>query len=80
MSEEARRLLTLVAEVLDVPPERVSLETRAEELEEWDSLGHLRVLLAVEEEFEIAVDMDVAPELDSMNRLLAWLLAARQRG
>ena len=38
----------LLAEALDLAPEAVDEEVEAESLEAWDSLAHLRLVLAIE--------------------------------
>ena len=42
--------LVCVAEALEIELEQISLETTAEDLEEWDSLGHLTILFALDKE------------------------------
>ena len=42
----ARRLL---AQALDLAPESIDDEVEADSLEAWDSLAHLRLVLAIEE-------------------------------
>jgi len=51
------RVRMLVVDVLDVPERTVTSETARGELPEWDSLGHLRLMTAFEEEFGIRPSM-----------------------
>ncbi len=40
---------------------------------ERDSLGHLQILMRVEEEFGISVDMEAAGELASISEILDYI-------
>jgi len=41
----------VIAEALDVPLERVTDSSSMETLSEWDSFGHLSILVALEKQF-----------------------------
>jgi len=62
-------LLTTVAAALDVPAERVVEGTSADTLDEWDSLGHLQVILAVEKQFGVRFRTDELADLASIDAL-----------
>ncbi len=50
MNERVRQLM---AQVLQTPMESIDLQTRQEDVEAWDSLGHMNLCLALEEEFGV---------------------------
>lgn len=50
---------------LEILPDNASYETIAE----WDSLGHLKLIFAIEEEFEIKFNAEKIPQLNSLNLL-----------
>ena len=58
MSDRVERIRNVVSNVLDVPLASVSADTKAEDVENWDSLGQMNVMLALEEEFGV----NFAPE------------------
>jgi acyl carrier protein len=62
------RLTGLVARVLDLPAVEVD-KASADSTPGWDSLAHLRLLMAVEEEFGVSFSPDEIPELDSVQRI-----------
>jgi len=62
------RLSGLVARVLDLPAAEVD-NASADSTPGWDSLAHLRLLMAVEEEFGVSFSPDEIPELDSVRRI-----------
>ncbi|WP_102961372.1 acyl carrier protein [Mangrovicella endophytica] len=53
----AQEIAGIVAEVLEQPEGGISAETRAAEVEAWDSLGHVRIVLALEAAFGIRFTM-----------------------
>lgn len=52
------RLRVLMAEMLDLPPDEVQLEMRRADTDAWDSLNHLRLITAIESEFDTVFTMD----------------------
>jgi acyl carrier protein len=61
-------LTDLVARVLALPRADVAA-ARADSTASWDSLAHLRLLMAVEEEFDVSFSPDEITELDSVERI-----------
>lgn len=51
------RVRILMADVLEVPIESLSTDVDRESLPEWDSLAHLRLMTALEEEFGVRPSM-----------------------
>jgi acyl carrier protein len=54
---------TLIAKLFDVDETYLSLNSSPDEIEKWDSLGHMNIVAAIEEEFEIELSDD---EIDAM--------------
>jgi acyl carrier protein len=50
------RVRSVIADVFGLGPGEVGPETSIETVEAWDSLQHLTVVLALEEEFDIRLD------------------------
>lgn len=42
------KFLTIVAKALDIKKKKISIKTKITDLEEWDSLGHLAILSALD--------------------------------
>ncbi len=62
-------LRSLLADTLDIAPEKVTPELSAQTLESWDSFTHLQVILALEGEYGIQFDPQRIPELTSVAKL-----------
>jgi len=47
------RVLRIVSQVMGVPMETLDLNSSPDTVEEWDSLKHMNLVLALEEEFKV---------------------------
>lgn len=67
----------IVATVFGAPREQISAQTTHEDLEEWDSLNLINLMIALESEFGVTLEVDDAAELLSIEKIVAVL---RRRG
>ena len=58
--------IELLADMLDIDSESISLDTRLEDLEEWDSLNALNLIALVDEEFGKTLSADVVNGLETV--------------
>ncbi|MGE8546979.1 MAG: phosphopantetheine-binding protein [Alcaligenes sp.] len=73
MNEElavADRVLSLLAAVLKCP---VAMESSRENLAAWDSLKHIEVMFALEEDFDMQFSEEELSELSSVQALVERL-------
>lgn len=61
----------VIADVLEIEPALVSDDASRETLGEWDSLSHLRLVMALEETFGIRLTMGEIVELTSLQAITA---------
>lgn len=52
-SEILKRIQAIFQDVLDNEDIELNAETTAEDIEEWDSLSHIQLIVAIEKEFKI---------------------------
>lgn len=58
-------VLKVLSEVLGVPGEELTEQTRADDVAAWTSLQHMKLIFALEEEFRIQFsDEDIVAMLD----------------
>jgi acyl carrier protein len=62
-----------MAVVFEVPVETLNEDISMENFEAWDSLGHITLMISIEEEFNITVDEDEIPNLTSVKLLVEYL-------
>jgi acyl carrier protein len=60
------RVRGIAADVLKVSGSAITAETSPESIEAWDSLQHLNLILALEQEFDVQFEPE---EIDQMNRI-----------
>lgn len=71
--ETEQELRKVFAYTFNVLKERISSETRQFELQEWDSLGQLRLIMEIEEAFHISFSLEEIPTLNTFDKVLASL-------
>ena len=64
-----RKIIALVASELDLPASKVNAGSSIETIQEWDSMAHLNICLAIQESFGIQLDMDTIGEVTSVQSL-----------
>jgi len=54
----------------DIDPQLVSLDTKAEDVPGWDSVGHLSLGGSLEETFGISLDVDDLMEMENVRAIV----------
>ena len=67
------QLQEIIASTLEVPTSAISENSSMEEVEEWDSLGHVHIMVALEQAFDLYMDVDDFAKLDSVPSILVYL-------
>ena len=75
MNEDAleARVIALVTSELGVPAGSITSATSSGDIEQWDSLGHLQVCMALETEFGVSPELEELAELDSVGAIVGYL-------
>ena len=68
-----QRVRSLLAEAIQVPGEMVTSDLSFGDLPQWDSLGHMEVMLRLEEEFGVAIDAETIAQLISVPEICHFL-------
>ncbi len=74
MNDLSTRVQMLVAEALESAPELVTQDLAFGDLPEWDSLGHMEIMLRLEEQFGVVVDADIIARLISVEEICHYLI------
>lgn len=64
----------LFAEVFEIAPETVTDLASPETLESWDSFGHMRLIMTIEERLGVSLSMDQVLDIDSYGALKGVVL------
>jgi acyl carrier protein len=58
----------------DIDPQLISMETTADDVPGWDSVGHLSLGANLEEAFEISLDVDDLMEMESVRKIVLIIM------
>ena len=72
LEQSVRRTL---ADVLGLAPETIPADASSETLEQWESIAHMNLILALEAEHGVSFDPDEIAEVASLPALVASLRA-----
>jgi len=67
------RTRSIIADIFEVPLERVLPESSPDTIETWDSIHHLNLVLALEQEFGIQFSPEEIEQLLSVELIVALL-------
>ena len=67
------RIKKVVCETLKIDESAFSVELAAGDIAEWDSLGHVALLQAVESDFGIVFDVGDAIDIESVEDLIVMV-------
>ena len=66
---EKEKLFEIFSEAIVVDKSKVSYDSSSDNLPEWDSLGHVNLLMAVENHFGISFDIADAIDIETISDL-----------
>jgi acyl carrier protein len=78
MSLEQATLLTekiqaVLAEALQIPPDIVTPDLALGDLPQWDSMGHMEVMMFLEQHFGVEINNDTIAELTSVPAIRRYI-------
>jgi len=73
MNSLEENLKDILATVFEIGKEEITPKSNVETIESWDSVNHMHLVVALEEEFEIEFSDDEAVELISFELILSYL-------
>ena len=79
MSGTLARVGKVFSELMDVDPSTITRETSPETLEEWDSMAHVQLIVALEKEFSLTISPDDAVDFESVGMICDWIDTKTQK-
>jgi len=67
------RVQMLLVEALQVPSDLITPELAFGDLPQWDSLGHMDIMLRLEERFNVEINADTIAQLTSIPEICRYL-------
>jgi acyl carrier protein len=68
-----RQVKQIMADVLDLSPEAVDAATRRDQVASWDSLNHINLVLALEQEFQVSFEISEIEAMVSYGQIMQVL-------
>ena len=68
-----KKIAVLLADALQVPVEQITADLRFGDLPQWDSMGHMEIMLLLEQEYGIEINPDTIAELTSVPVIWAYI-------
>jgi acyl carrier protein len=69
------QLRDTVAATLRVPASKITATTKDEDIAAWDSLGHVNLMMALEQTFNIYLEVEDIAKLNSVPAIMEYLKA-----
>ena len=63
----------VIATTLKVTPEKITRETSDKDLAAWDSLAHVNLMMSLEQTFDLFLEVEDFPRLNSVPAILEYL-------
>ena len=70
------RLIQQIADVIQVPPERLSRESTAADFSTWDSMALVELVFLLQREYDISLPVQEATALTSVSAIIDAVRAA----
>jgi len=68
------RIQALMVTALQIPPEEVHPELAFGDLPQWDSMGHMEVMISLEMEFGVEINADTIAALTNIPAIRDYLV------
>lgn len=65
-----KNLIDLISSILNVPSDKLNLESGPKEIPSWDSLGHVSLMSAVEQTYDLRFTMTEILSVKTINDLV----------
>ncbi|QUY43026.1 acyl carrier protein [Acaryochloris marina] len=64
------RVIQVISTILNVPTDKLNIDSSPESVEQWESMKHINLVLAIEEEFDVQFDDEQIAELQSVKSII----------
>lgn len=68
-----QRIARVFSEAFNVPADQVSANTVPDDVEKWDSLGHITMVNALQSEFGVEFEIEEIMEMATVSKILEIL-------
>lgn len=79
MTSIEQRIHRIVSELFALPADGVVPESSPQTIEKWDSVGHLNLVIALEQEFRIAFSPEQIEQMTDVREIVGLVAHASRR-
>jgi len=65
------RVQSVASDIFGIPADRITAESSPETIENWDSMQHLNLVLAIEEKFGVQLDPEDIEQMKNIGAVAA---------
>ena len=65
-----QQIKTIMGRTWGIDPDKVSSEVKFNEIPQWDSLGHVNLLVSLEKEYNVKIDNETLTKLTSIPSII----------
>jgi acyl carrier protein len=78
-SQVTEKVCEIVSALFSLPSDTVTVSTSHNDAKAWDSIGHLNLVLALQEEFSIHVPPEDFEKLNNVGAIINYLIASTSK-
>ena len=78
MNEIEKRVIKTIATSFNIDQSKVKLSDTKKDIESWDSIGHLHLIMNLEAEFEIGLTVDEITRINSVEDCIVIINKLRE--
>lgn len=67
------KVKNVISSTFNIDEEQITPQTNSDDIEEWDSLGHINLIINLESAFNAKFDITVIPKLTSVKSIITKL-------
>lgn len=64
---KAEKILEIISDILDVNKKNLNLDTKPSDIDEWDSMVTVNIIVAIEDEFNVKFKLEDIQSLSKIN-------------
>ncbi len=64
---KAEKILEIISDILDVNKKNLNLDTKPSDIDEWDSMVTVNIIVAIEDEFNVKFKLEDIQSLTKIN-------------
>ena len=73
-NKDIKKIILSISKILNEPVSKINLRSRAEDFKNWDSLAHIKIIIAVEKIIKKKIPSSKIGDLNSIKAIFNFLI------